>query len=48
MFSSIRFSNSQISGSTEYTIPIEYDTDNLRAELTQFGEAPGNKYFIFI
>lgn len=27
--------------STEVTIPLEYDTDNLRTELTQFGAPPG-------
>lgn len=26
---------------TEYTIPLDYDTDELRKELTQFGEVPG-------
>lgn len=26
---------------TEYTIPLDYDTDDLRRELTQFGIAPG-------
>lgn len=26
---------------TEYTIPLDYDTDELRRELTQFGDAPG-------
>lgn len=26
---------------TEYTIPLDYDTDDLRKELTQFGEVPG-------
>lgn len=26
---------------TEYTIPLDYDTDALRVELTQFGEVPG-------
>lgn len=27
--------------STEFTVPLDYDTDALRAELTQFGAAPG-------
>lgn len=27
--------------STEITIPLEYDTDHLRDELTQFGTRPG-------
>lgn len=26
---------------TEYTIPLDYDTDDLRQELTAFGEVPG-------
>lgn len=27
--------------STEFTIPLDYDTDVLRTELTQFGAPPG-------
>lgn len=33
--------SSQSSVSTAFTIPLDYDTDALRAELTLFGENPG-------